>query len=619
MRASQLMTATARSVSGGKATRLTGPAPLVLERYRLHRRLGSGAFGTVWMAHDERLDREVAVKVLARERVVGGRFEREARAAARLAHPGIVTLYEAAVDDEGAYLVSELVRGATFEQLLSGGRLSDRDIIAIGIAIADALAHAHAHGVVHRDVKPSNILVPEQPVTAAQVAKLTDFGVARVVGGDSLTLTGDVIGTLAYMAPEQAEGREATESADLYSLALVIYEALTGVNPVRAATAAQRARRLGAYLPPLRRQRRDLPRELGQAIDLALRPRPRERGGLEHLGAALTQVQDRVADQPGIVTGGWTAAPGRHDDAANEPEPLHRSFRAAPDRDLADQPDSEELPVKRIHWPERALAAAAAAVTAGWVSAQALAPPPVAPTACALLAGALVLIVPRLGWLALTLLGCATAILQQDPGAALVLLIAALVPVAALPRWGWSWPVASAAAALGFLGLGGAWPALAARAKSTWQRAGLAAAGWLWLALAGPLAGRALYLPSVPGTVGRDTFGASVSQATGHLLAPLLASGVLLGAGVWAVGAAMLPFLVRGRSLGGDLARGSAWAGGLAAGTGLALAFPGSHAAPMPPTAVAGALAGLAVAIAPTAVRAWRANPRSHRSQPRLP
>ena len=123
-----------------------------------------------------------------------------------------------------------------------------------GVALCDALIHAHAQGVVHRDVKPSNILVPDRPATAAQIAKLTDFGVARIIGGDTLTRTGDVIGTMAYMAPEQAEGLEAGAPADLYSLALVLYEALTGVNPVGTGAAARRARRLGAYLPPTRRR-----------------------------------------------------------------------------------------------------------------------------------------------------------------------------------------------------------------------------------------------------------------------------------------------------------------------------------------------------------------------------
>ena len=209
--------------------------PFILDRYALRKRLGTGAFGTVWLARDERLQRDVAVKILARELISGGRFEREARAAARLSHPGIVTLYEAAVDDEGAYLVSELVRGETLDALLAEGRLSDRDIVEIGVGLCDALAHAHESGVVHRDVKPSNVLVPRSGRSTRSPCKLTDFGVARVIDSDSLTLTGDVIGTLNYMAPEQAAGLEAGEGADLYALALVLYEALTGVNPLRAA------------------------------------------------------------------------------------------------------------------------------------------------------------------------------------------------------------------------------------------------------------------------------------------------------------------------------------------------------------------------------------------------
>ena len=181
----------------------------------------------------------MAVKILARELVSDGRFEREARAAARLSHPGIVTLYEAMVDDDGAYLVSELVDGATLDRLLADGSVSDRDILRIGLALCDALDHAHGQGVVHRDVKPSNVLVPakrsdDRPPVRGQAAKLTDFGVARVIDSDSLTLTGDVIGTLNYMSPEQAAGLEASEPADLYSLAVVLYEALTGINPLRS-------------------------------------------------------------------------------------------------------------------------------------------------------------------------------------------------------------------------------------------------------------------------------------------------------------------------------------------------------------------------------------------------
>ncbi len=195
----------------------------VLGRYRLLDRLGAGAFGVVWRARDERLERDVAVKVVPRERAARGRVEREALVAARLSHPGIVTLYEAGGDAQALYLVSELVRGCTLTDLTRRGAPSDGDLAAIGMALCDALAHAHRQGVIHRDVKPGNVMVPDRPHGAADAAKLTDFGVAHVTDGELLTRTGDVVGTLAYMAPEQAEGRPVGPAADLYALALVLY------------------------------------------------------------------------------------------------------------------------------------------------------------------------------------------------------------------------------------------------------------------------------------------------------------------------------------------------------------------------------------------------------------
>ena len=158
---------------------------------------------------------------------------------------------------------------------------SRRGLLEIGLALAEALAHAHARGVIHRDVKPQNVLVPHEPDERGGVAKLADFGGARLTGEDALTRTGDVLGTLAYMAPEQSEGHEAGEPADLYALALVLYEGLAGVNPVRGATPAATARRIGSLLEPLERHRGDLPRSLTRAIDLALPPEPEQRGELE--------------------------------------------------------------------------------------------------------------------------------------------------------------------------------------------------------------------------------------------------------------------------------------------------------------------------------------------------
>src|SRR4051794_1860041 len=261
-----------------EATEELHATDLVLDRYRLGRRLGAGGFGTVYAATDERLRRPVAVKVIPSGTASDPtRARREALAAGRLDHPGIVAIFDAGQDDRARYLVSELVHGRTVDELSAEGALSDRDVLRIGLALAGALAHAHDRGVVHRDVKPQNVIVPDAPRSADGVAKLADFGVAHLAGDDPLTRTGDVVGTLAYMAPEQAAGRRVDERADLYSLALVLYEGLAGANPVRAGSPAATARRVGTVLPSLARPRRDLPEVLRAAIDRALRPRPDER------------------------------------------------------------------------------------------------------------------------------------------------------------------------------------------------------------------------------------------------------------------------------------------------------------------------------------------------------
>src|SRR5215218_9192778 len=143
---------------------------------------GSGGFGTVYAAVDQRLDRDVAVKVIPAGAPAPERATREAQAAARLDHPGIVALYDAGEDDAALYLVSELVRGRTLDRLAQAGELSDRDVLRVGLALAGALEHAHHRGVIHRDVKPQNVIVPDRPRSARSAAKLTDFGVAHLAG-----------------------------------------------------------------------------------------------------------------------------------------------------------------------------------------------------------------------------------------------------------------------------------------------------------------------------------------------------------------------------------------------------------------------------------------------------
>src|SRR4051812_23227243 len=278
------------------------PAPLVLGRYRLGARLGAGGFGTVYAAMDERLRREVAVKVIpGHDGWDRARGQREALAAARLDHPGVVGVFDAGEDGDARYLVSELVRGRTLDRLAADGELSDRDVLRLGLALADALEHAHGRGVIHRDVKPQNVIVPDRPRSARSAAKLTDFGVAHLAGDAPLTRTGDVVGTLAYMAPEQADGHRVDERADLYSLALVLYEGLAGVNPVRAGSPAATARRLGTVLPPLARKRKDLPPELCEALDRALSPRPEDRGTLDELADELAAGLTGVSDDGGTI------------------------------------------------------------------------------------------------------------------------------------------------------------------------------------------------------------------------------------------------------------------------------------------------------------------------------
>src|SRR5215207_2136436 len=153
--------------SGTPTERMPAEPGPILGRYRLERRLGSGGFGVVWSAWDEKLEREVAVKAIPREGGAGERVEREARAAARLNHPGIVAIYELASDEHDVYLVSELVRGRTLAELTQAGAIADRDVARIGIALCEALEHAHARGVIHRDVKPQNVMVLAEPAAGA--------------------------------------------------------------------------------------------------------------------------------------------------------------------------------------------------------------------------------------------------------------------------------------------------------------------------------------------------------------------------------------------------------------------------------------------------------------------
>ncbi len=209
-------------------------------RYRLDAPLGEGGMATLWRALDQQLDREVAVKILrpqySADPGFAGRFRQEARSAASLSHPNIVSVYDYGTDPDGEtqYIVMELVNGRDLASILrERGRVSTNDAVQVAIGVASALEAAHRRGIVHRDVKPGNILI-----TNEGDVKVTDFGIARAVSEASMTVTGTTLGSVHYFSPEQARGDEVTGRSDVYALGIVLYEMLTGRRPFEGESAA---------------------------------------------------------------------------------------------------------------------------------------------------------------------------------------------------------------------------------------------------------------------------------------------------------------------------------------------------------------------------------------------
>jgi hypothetical protein len=560
---------------------------VVLGRYRLLERLGAGGFGVVWRARDELLHREVAVKRIPLG--VGGdpidseRATREAHAGARLAHPAVVVLHEACAAENAFYLISELVDGDTLAQLIAARELDDEELLEIGLVLTEALDHAHSRGVIHRDVKPQNVLVPHRPDERGAVAKLADFGGARLDGEDALTRAGDVLGTLAYMAPEQSEGRAATEATDLYALALVLYEGFSGSNPVRGSTPAATARRIGARIAPLERRRGDLPVALTGAIDLALAPEPERRGTLEDLHLAIEETLVRGLRRP---RRGRRHGRGRPASAALLAEGAsHLEARPGEEGKLALDLD------ERIGGQRRDVDPDMAAPGEDWPEEES---PPSARR----------LLMPRALWLGCALAAIVWQVGVGHPGTAL-LLLAAAAPLLLLPRRaGPGWLTAALAPVLGLAGLAGAFPALAGQRARLLERAAFAALGYWWLVLAEPLLERRLWLGAPAGMPARTVWEGSLSSAATHVVGPSLSLGVLYGAGVWAVAAVLLPWVVRGRSALLDVVAATAWSVAL-----LVAYTPGyaglsvSVSSTAPHGAVLGALLGAAIAVLARAVR----------------
>ena len=247
-------------------------------RYALRSPLGIGGMGEVFTATDVRLDREVAVKLVPAagiDPVARARFVREARAAARISHPNAVTVYDAGEADGFLYIVMERVTGQPLaDRLAATGEMPVPEAAAMALALLAALGAAHSAGVVHRDVKPANILIGPGGV------KLVDFGIATLVGDalSGVTIAGDVVGTPKYLAPEQIEGQPATAATDLYAVGVVLYEMLSGSVPFdRGTPMATALAHREVQAPDIRTIRPDVPPRVAAVIGTALQKRPADR------------------------------------------------------------------------------------------------------------------------------------------------------------------------------------------------------------------------------------------------------------------------------------------------------------------------------------------------------
>jgi hypothetical protein len=439
---------------------------LVLDRYRPLKPLGRGGSGSVWLARDERTGLEVALKIVPREGKRAARAAREMEAASRLRHERCVRAYDFGGDSGHVYIAYEYVRGRTLREVLRAEEIDDATAVEIAAQMLDGLAHAHRRGIVHRDVKPSNVLVEE---TDGISVRVLDFGLAQFDEADTLTAMGDVPGTLAYISPERLSGADATERSDVWAVGVILWEALAGSHPFWGVPLPQVASTIASGAPPLSARRSDLPRRLLAAVDKALAVDASKRPSASQLAAELREafVVARSGPRP-----------------ERRPPPRARAARPAK------QPRPQAAPVAR--WQRLLPAGLAALATAVGGSLLPFWPAPLL-AALAVTAGVVTLRSPRAG-LALALAAPLFPLGNVAQAAAIVYGALALGWLAVTwrdPRAGLAFCAGPLLAPLGLLAL---LPLAVQPARGWWRRGLHAAAGVFAAAAVAGLSGAALPL-----------------------------------------------------------------------------------------------------------------------------